>query len=35
MCPSGALEFVEDAEQTRSRKQVIADKFKTIFEDVN
>jgi len=35
MCPNEALEFVEDAEQTRSRKQVLADKFKTIFEDVN
>ena len=35
MCPNAALEFVEDAEQTRGRKQIVADKFKTIFEDVN
>lgn len=35
MCPVGALEFVDDAEQTRARKQAVADKFKTIFEDVH
>ena len=34
MCPNGALEFVDDAEQTRAREQAVADKFKTIFEDV-
>jgi len=34
MCPNGALEFVDDAEQTRSRKRAIAEKLKTVFEEV-
>ncbi len=35
MCPSGALEYVDDAAQARARKQAVADKFKDIFEEVN
>jgi Fe-S-cluster-containing hydrogenase component 2 len=35
MCPNGALEFVDDAEQVRSRKLAMADKFKAIFEEVS
>lgn len=34
MCPNGALEFVEDAEQTRSRKRAFAEKFKDVFQEV-
>ena len=34
MCPNGALEFVEDVEQTRARKRAVAEKLKTVFEEV-
>ena len=34
MCPNAALEFADDAEQTRARKRAIAEKLKTVFEEV-
>jgi anaerobic carbon-monoxide dehydrogenase iron sulfur subunit len=33
-CPNGAVEFADDAEQTRARKRVLAEKLKTVFEEV-
>jgi len=33
-CPNGALEFVDDEQQVRSRKKAYAAKFKDAFQEV-
>lgn len=33
MCPSQALEFVDDSVSTRARKKTLAGKFKAVFEE--
>jgi Fe-S-cluster-containing hydrogenase component 2 len=33
-CPNGALEYVEDGEQSRARKKAFAAKFKDVFQEV-